>query len=1593
MDQRLFSADTISAFAGKIRLFVIIFSFFWLITRKLYLNLHTISQPKNENKNLLKNNMRKLLTLLVALLATTAWAATVTDLLTGTNVGNSGSTSYTEWSNLSFTSAAVYAGQSAYYSTPEGGEAIQIRSNNKNSGIVTTASGGKIVSITVVWHPDTYQNRVLNIYGKNTAYSAATDLYDTSIQGTKLGTLTREQAKNNTETATFTVSGDYAYIGLCSNDGAQYFTSISIVWETGSGTQTTVESPTFSPAAGTYTEAQSVTINCATSGATIHYTTDGSMPTSASAAYSAAIPVSVTTTVKAIAVKDGMTNSAVASATYTINSGGSDGETYEKVTSISSSDVGKEFILVYESTPAAMGAISTTSTKYGLSISGSNNLIKDGTTITIPTGSEVEALTLGGESGSWTFKLSNGNYLSWTSGNSLASSSSASSDNQKWVVTISSGAAIIKNKADNTRVIKYNNTSGQLRFACYTSGQQSVALYRKSSGSTVEQVATPTFSPTGGTYTEAQSVTINCATSGATIHYTTDGTTPTTSSASYSGAISVSSTTTIKAIAVKSGMTNSEVTTATYTINLPQVETPTFSPAAGTYTSAQSVTISSATSGATIHYTTDGSSPTTSSATYSGAISVSSTTTIKAIAVKSGMTNSEVATATYTINLPQVETPTFSPAAGTYTSAQSVTINCATSGATIHYTTDGSTPTTSSATYSGAISVSSTTTIKAIAVKSGMTNSQVAAATYTIEAGSSGGGDGLTYEKVTSISSSDVGKKFIIVYEETPAVMGTISSTSTTYGQSITGTSNFTLSDSQITLTSNSSVAPLTLGGTSGAWTFLFEDGKYMSWSSGNSLASETSVSTNSQWAVTFSDGVPTIVNGHDNTRKLQYNSASNSLRFACYTSSQQSVALYRQVGGGEEPVVEQVATPVISPSDGTVITGPTSVSISCTTDGATIHYTTDGSTPTSTSETYSAAFNVSATTTVKAIAVKSGMTDSEVASAIITYQAPVTNDEYTLVTDDSTLASGDIVIIVSNGAGEVMTAGLSGSSTLAGSSTDVTISSDKSTVTLGDNAEALVLVLEGSSDAWKFRSGSNYLYANSASNSVTMASDNSTQTHTIEIGSDATATIKSGTGSRFLQYNYNNGSTRFGTYASSFAGDNKEVQIYRQAAAASSVTTVTGIAAFKEVTAGETVRLYLPDSYNARVLHATQTASNATAGTYTYDAYVRDNSGAMLIKGLVTTREMAHDQHIAGWLMGQYTTASDGNPQLTPDLCQSTDRTHCPWFVIADPVSETATEPVAVAATEVAGHAADWVKVSNVKIGTTSLTLTNAFNASYNVYNGALVDVSAIATPTAVYPVALGDEPVITHVVDATQAFVSPSSSISDVEVRLAKPFTAGVWTPLTVPFDITEFDGVIMEYIGVQQGDPVTAPSGRQFDAGNMIFEQATSIQAGVPYLVKAHDTTSGMTFSGVTLSNESARSVTHTVNVSSATYNAPRRVSGTDEYTMTGTYSPTSVSTADNSVKVMTDDGSVGWASALGGNVDGSSAYFTTPADQALRIVFDGDSSGTITGINDILAEGDTVAVEGTYNLMGVRMTGDWQSLPAGIYIVNGKKTVKQ
>jgi|GEM_PF-1792314 len=96
-----------------------------------------------------------------------------------------------------------------------------------------------------------------------------------------------------------------------------------------------------------------------------------------------------------------------------------------------------------------------------------------------------------------------------------------------------------------------------------------------------------------------------------------------------------------------------EIKSETFMIISNTAAVPTASPAGGTYSSDQSVTLSTTTSEATIYYTTDGSVPNSSSATYSSAISITGATTLKAIAVKSGMTDSAVMSEIYTINIPQ----------------------------------------------------------------------------------------------------------------------------------------------------------------------------------------------------------------------------------------------------------------------------------------------------------------------------------------------------------------------------------------------------------------------------------------------------------------------------------------------------------------------------------------------------------------------------------------------------------------------------------------------------------------------------------------------------------------------------------------------------------------------------------------------------------------------------------------------------------------------------------------------------------------------------------------------------------------------------
>jgi uncharacterized repeat protein (TIGR03803 family) len=200
----------------------------------------------------------------------------------------------------------------------------------------------------------------------------------------------------------------------------------------------------------------------------------------------------------------------------------------------------------------------------------------------------------------------------------------------------------------------------------------------------VPTAALPVISPNSGTYASAPTVTITDPST--TIHYTTDGSTPTASSPVYTGWFPVSTTETVQAIAVSTGVANSPVAYATYTIESP-AETPSISPAGGTYTTTEPVFIYDATVGAEIYYSTNGGTPGT---LYSGTpIFVTSSETIKAMAVATGYTDSAVASATFTIQTPAAIT---SPAQNSTFTGSSVTFDWTTAaGATGYYLWIGST--------------------------------------------------------------------------------------------------------------------------------------------------------------------------------------------------------------------------------------------------------------------------------------------------------------------------------------------------------------------------------------------------------------------------------------------------------------------------------------------------------------------------------------------------------------------------------------------------------------------------------------------------------------------------------------------------------------------------------------------------------------------------------------------------------------------------------------------------------------------------------------------------------------------------------------
>ena len=507
--------------------------------------------------------------------------------------------------------------------------------------------------------------------------------------------------------------------------------------------------PKCSVATGTYPAAKTVTLSTTTAAATIFYTLDGSTPsetggvpaTASTLPYLPGAPLTISagTVLQAIAALAGWNDSTVSSATYTFQ-------------------CAAPKISVATGTYTVAKSVTLSTTTAGATIyyttDGSTPSAANGTAYTVPisinTNTRLQAITC--ESGWTSSAVSSATYsLQCVAPKMSVPTGSYTVAKSVTLSSTTAGASFFYTTDGNTP----SETAGAptlgtstLRYTApivigATTTLKAIAALNGWNDSTVTtavytlQCVAPTCNPKAGAYTGTQLVTLSSTTLGASIYYTTDGSTPNAATGTLytpGTPVTISDTTTLKAIASLSGWSASTLSSGLYTI---QCVTPTFLVKAGSYTGAQSVTISSLTGGATIRYTTDGittPSETTGTAVANGTtITISTTSTLQAIAYNNDMTDSKVASGVYTI---KCLAPAFSLAAGTYTGTPLVTISSLTSGATIMYTTDGSTPSATHGTVytpGTPVTISATTTLKAIAVLSGALSSTVSSAAYTIQ--------------------------------------------------------------------------------------------------------------------------------------------------------------------------------------------------------------------------------------------------------------------------------------------------------------------------------------------------------------------------------------------------------------------------------------------------------------------------------------------------------------------------------------------------------------------------------------------------------------------------------------------------------------------------------------------------------------------------------------------------------------------------------------------------------------------------------------------------------------------------------------------
>ncbi len=485
-----------------------------------------------------------------------------------------------------------------------------------------------------------------------------------------------------------------------------------------------------------------------------------------------------------------------------------------------------------------------------------------------------------------------------------------------------------------------------------------------------------------------------------------------------------------------------------------------------------------------------------------------------------------------------VAKPTFSPAAGRYTEAQTVTISCATEGVAIYYTIDGSTPTASSTRYTSPIVIEETTTLKAIAVNADGEESLVATAKYIIGAIS----DTKNFKRVTSTDELVSGMRYIIACGSKKVAAGDLNDT---YLSPI----GISLSNDIITITDD--VAVFTLEGSGSSYSFQNDESEEYLYA--RTTKKVAYGSTEQMW--TLANGDDGVVMSYGDYGMMTYN--ANDPRFTTYTSAANAsmirANLYMEYDGEvpieKQDVIMNFSSASVTATLGKTFTPPT---LTTTPEGLPVTYASSN-TDVATADASTGAVTLVArgTTVITASFAGNDYYNPGSASYTLTVQGPTTaTNRYELVTDVSKLLTGDSIMIIYEDSSHKKVLNTT-QKTDNRKTTDFVFNDD---MTITPKNDMAIIVLGGETNGWTFyvTNGASQGYLSSWTSDknrlITVTSIDANAKASITIASNGDATIKFlGTGSKkYLRYNNNNGDPLFACYANN-AAINSLPRIYRQ--------------------------------------------------------------------------------------------------------------------------------------------------------------------------------------------------------------------------------------------------------------------------------------------------------------------------------------------------------------------------------------------------------------------------------------------------------------